>query len=84
MNEINRGISSCAASGSTVTQGSSTQPLPFTTSQGVPDQENELVSATYWEIVRQWFFLGWTAFGGPSAHLAIFQKVELPLQIELG
>ena len=31
--------------------------------------------ATYLEIVKYFGILGWTAFGGPAAHVAMFQKV---------
>ena len=27
------------------------------------------------DVVRHWTWLGWTAFGGPTAHLALFEKV---------
>lgn len=33
-------------------------------------------SATYWEIAKYFGILGWTAFGGPAAHVAMFQKVR--------
>lgn len=31
---------------------------------------------TYSAIARQFIWLGWLAFGGPSAHIALFQKVR--------
>lgn len=34
-----------------------------------------VLPATYKELVRYWFILGWTAFGGPAAHVAMFQKL---------
>jgi chromate transport protein ChrA len=27
------------------------------------------------DIFKQFVLLGWTAFGGPAAHIALFQKV---------
>ena len=30
---------------------------------------------TYVQILRQFAFLGWTAFGGPAAHIATFEQV---------
>lgn len=35
------------------------------------------VSASYGDIARQFVLLGWTAFGGPAAHIGLFQKVRL-------
>lgn len=32
-------------------------------------------SASYWEIAKYFGILGWTAFGGPAAHVAMFQKL---------
>ena len=33
------------------------------------------VTASYGAIFQQWVLLGWTAFGGPSAHIGVFRKV---------
>ncbi|KAK9816680.1 hypothetical protein WJX72_003596 [[Myrmecia] bisecta] len=33
-----------------------------------------LVRVGYRQILQQFLWLGWTAFGGPSAHIALFQK----------
>ncbi|MEW5300819.1 MAG: hypothetical protein WDW36_003723 [Sanguina aurantia] len=29
---------------------------------------------TYWEITRHFFIMGWIAFGGPAAHIGLFQR----------
>lgn len=29
---------------------------------------------TYWRIFRLFFYLGWISFGGPAAHLGLFQR----------
>ena len=36
----------------------------------------EYADAGYTDIFRQFVVLGWTAFGGPAAHIALFQKVS--------
>ena len=41
----------------------------------------ELQPATYWEIFKHFGILGWTAFGGPAAHVAMFQQVRWQLQL---
>ena len=35
----------------------------------------QVKSASYWEITKYFGVLGWTAFGGPAAHVAMFQKL---------
>lgn len=35
----------------------------------------EIVDVGYKDIAKQFSLLGWTAFGGPSAHIALFEKV---------
>jgi hypothetical protein len=35
----------------------------------------EYAEVGYQEIFKQFVVLGWTAFGGPAAHIALFQKV---------
>ncbi len=32
---------------------------------------------TYWDITKQFSLLGWSAFGGPAAHIGLFEKVSL-------
>ena len=34
------------------------------------------VAVTHGGIFREWVLLGWTAFGGPAAHIGIFRKVR--------
>jgi chromate transporter len=46
--------------------------------QQLDDDKNNLdlvVEATWRELIKQWFILGCTAFGGPAAHIAIFQRL---------
>ena len=38
-------------------------------------QEAPLVKASYRDIFWSFVLMGWTAFGGPAAHIGIFQKV---------
>jgi hypothetical protein len=37
--------------------------------------EEEYAEVSYVDITKQFFILGWTAFGGPAAHIGLFQKV---------
>jgi chromate transporter len=43
------------------------------------DIDNEevdvIVEATWRELVYHWFVLGWTAFGGPAAHIGMYHKL---------
>ena len=39
------------------------------------EEEEPLVPATWKELIFHWFVLGWTAFGGPAAHIGMFQKL---------
>lgn len=34
---------------------------------------------SYSHIFQQFVWMGWSAFGGPSAHIGLFQKVSLAL-----
>ncbi|KAI8105039.1 hypothetical protein M9435_000211 [Picochlorum sp. BPE23] len=45
--------------------------------QGEKEAEEEtiVIPATWKELIRYWFILGWTAFGGPAAHIGMFQKL---------
>ncbi|EFN55707.1 hypothetical protein CHLNCDRAFT_35448 [Chlorella variabilis] len=38
-------------------------------------EESAVQPATYGEIAKHFGILGWTAFGGPAAHIAMFQKL---------
>jgi len=37
--------------------------------------EEEYADVSYVDIAKQFFILGWTAFGGPAAHVGLFEKV---------
>jgi chromate transporter len=39
------------------------------------DDESDRQTATYADIFKAFVLMGWTAFGGPAAHIGIFQKV---------
>ncbi len=67
-----------ATQGSAISSGSGPdagpKPAP---ANGVEEEEAvSVVSCTYRELAWHWFVLGWTAFGGPAAHVAMFQKVR--------
>ena len=34
-----------------------------------------VLPATWRQLAKHWFILGWTAFGGPAAHIGMFQKL---------
>lgn len=36
-----------------------------------------LADVGYYDILKQFSLMGWVAFGGPAAHIALFQKVSL-------
>lgn len=38
-------------------------------------EEAKLAQVGYIDIFKQFSFLGWMAFGGPTAHIALFEKV---------
>lgn len=38
-------------------------------------EEEKLAQVGYIDILKQFSLLGWVAFGGPAAHIALFQKV---------
>ncbi|CAG9463862.1 unnamed protein product [Pedinophyceae sp. YPF-701] len=38
-------------------------------------QKGLIAEVTYKDIFKRFVLLGWTAFGGPAAHIAIFQKL---------
>lgn len=40
------------------------------------EQEEQYEDVTYGDIAKQFFILGWTAFGGPAAHIGLFQRVR--------
>jgi chromate transporter len=49
---------------------------PTATTDGLPTDSTPIVlEATWKELIYHWFILGWTAFGGPAAHVAMFQKL---------
>lgn len=76
-----------AANGSAVAQdgsvgsGSGTPPATRTDSKGLQSSEAdseeaaEIKPASYWEITKHFGLLGWTAFGGPAAHVSMFLQV---------
>jgi hypothetical protein len=43
----------------------------------VGSAEEQYVDVTYCDIAKQFSILGWTAFGGPAAHIGLFQRVRL-------
>ena len=52
-----------------------TAPSPAVSVIVAPAQTDSFVQVGYKDIFQQFILLGWTAFGGPSAHIALFQKI---------
>ena len=48
---------------------------PSSSSKADATTNFEVNPATWKELIRHWFILGWTAFGGPAAHIGMFQKL---------
>lgn len=56
----------------------------------MPDAEDPLIESevdapeyaqvSYGELVKNFVLMGWTAFGGPSAHIALFETVRSHLR----
>jgi chromate transport protein ChrA len=40
-------------------------------------QPDEYAAVTYSQIIKNFVLMGWTAFGGPQAHIALFETVRL-------
>jgi chromate transporter len=48
---------------------------PIGTAAHEEEVQAAVVEATYRELIKHWFILGWVAFGGPAAHVGMFQKL---------
>jgi hypothetical protein len=46
---------------------------PLLDEEAVAEEE---VHVSYMDIVKNFFLMGWVAFGGPTAHIGFFQKVR--------
>jgi hypothetical protein len=44
---------------------------------GEEQQEEQYAEVTYADIFKQFSILGWTGFGGPAAHIGLFQRVRV-------
>lgn len=40
-------------------------------------EQQPYATVTYKNIVSQFVLMGWTAFGGPQAHIALFETVRI-------
>ena len=40
------------------------------------DKPEPFVEVTYWDIAREFSIMGYIGFGGPAAHIGLFQKVR--------
>lgn len=64
-----------------VTPPSSPSGDTFITMKATESGESEALpetyaQVTYWEITRHFFIMGWIGFGGPAAHIGLFQRVS--------
>lgn len=63
---------------------SAAAPLIATAVEDAPNDENEqprestggFVSVEYEDITKYFTLMGWTAFGGPQAHIGMFETVR--------
>ena len=44
--------------------------------EGDAEVQTEYASVSYAELTKNFVLMGWTAFGGPSAHIALFETVR--------
>lgn len=52
-------------------------PIPPAPAAIVEEEEDfKVATVSYADIAKQFSLLGWVAFGGPAAHIALFQKVR--------
>lgn len=52
-------------------------PVPLEHAKDAEEEEEvEYADVTYLDILKQFSLLGWTAFGGPAAHIGLFQRVR--------
>ena len=45
------------------------------------ESTERLADVGYYDILKQFSLMGWVAFGGPAAHIALFQKVSLGIAL---
>ena len=56
--------------------GGGAPPTATSKANEAPTEEAPYAIIGYKDIFRQFVMLGWTAFGGPQAHIAVFIKVS--------
>lgn len=51
-------------------------PANIAKSLEVEEADPQYVKVTYFDILKQFSIMGWIAFGGPAAHIGLFQKAS--------
>jgi chromate transporter len=50
---------------------------PSKNAAGEEEENYDFKDVTWMDIVKQFSILGWTAFGGPAAHIGLMQRVGI-------
>lgn len=63
--------------------GQGTAETPKDVAAAEEESDPQYTKVTYFDIAKQFSIMGWIAFGGPAAHIGLFQKVREPSQAYL-
>eukprot|EP00955_Chlamydomonas_euryale_P052637 355232-Chlamydomonas_euryale.AAC.3 len=51
-------------------------PQQYADAESPPEEMVGFAEVTFADIAREFFILGWIGFGGPQAHIGLFQRVS--------